>query len=142
MTIKRGRWAGRIPGLRWGGQQVKREPSALLDFETQSFVGFDPGRKDESAMVVAARLPSGRLLFTSIKPPTKEEAEKQLEEYRALFPWLRPYQEEALKAMQTHGTAVTLFPRNLGRPRVLKELEYFKGYSGKGEDFSPSEDSD
>lgn len=139
MTIKRGRWAAHVPGLRWGGQQMPKGPMVTLDLESY---GFDPGRKDESAMVVAVRLPSGRLLYTPIKPPTKEEAEKQLEEYRALFPWLRPYQEEALKAMQTHGTAVTLFPRNLGRPRVLKELEYFKGYSGKGEDFSPSEDSD
>lgn len=90
MTIKRGRWAGRIPGLRWGGQQVRREPSALLDFETRSFVGFDPGRKDESAAVVAVRLPSGRLLYTPIKPPTKEEAESMMKEYRRVFPDMQP----------------------------------------------------
>lgn len=71
MTIKRGRWAARVPGLRWGGQQIPREPRMTFDLESY---GFDPGRKDESAMVVAARLPSGRLLFTSIKPPTKERS--------------------------------------------------------------------
>lgn len=59
MTIKRGRWAARIPGLRWGGQQVRRESSAIL--------GLDPCRKDESAIVV---LKGGRLIYSGIvKPP-------------------------------------------------------------------------
>lgn len=90
MTIKRGRWAARIPGLRWGGQQVRRELLAMLDFETRSFVGLDLGRKDEGAMVIATRLPSGRVLYAPIKPPTKEEAESIMKEYRMVFPYTQP----------------------------------------------------
>lgn len=47
MTIKRGRWAARVPGLRWGGQQIPREPRMTLDIES-----FDVGYKDVSSFVV------------------------------------------------------------------------------------------
>ena len=94
MTIKRGRWAARIPGLRWGGQQ---EPKGPLVHS-----GFDVGGKDESAMLVSTRLPSGRILFTPIKRPTQEEAQAMLAGYRMTFP-----------------SPFTLGPRKIGKSPAL-----------------------
>ena len=86
----------------------KLGPIYSLDFETRSFVGFDPGRKDEGAMVITTRLPSGRILYTPIKPPTKEEVDSMLADFRRVFPvvrqpnfqQLRPPLSEEQKAMR------------------------------------------
>lgn len=96
MTIKRGRWAARIPGLRWGGQQVPRGPRVVLDFES---FGFDVGHKDATAFVVAMKEGDG---------PVK----------------IYPYQEAAI-TMLLEGTGNLSFQRGLGRARAF-ERDFYK----------------
>lgn len=125
MTIKpRKKPSGRIFGTRrqWrrGGAQLGTVYT--LDFETRSSFGFDFGRKDESAMVLATHLPSGRILFTPIRPPTKEEIAAALDGYRMVFSsfHLAPHHKSLADALQLGETVIeTGMARKIGKSPAL-----------------------
>lgn len=111
---------------------------------TRVFIGVDFGNPFSAVAVLMRGLGGELRILDSFRLPsdTQQQASR-LHRSHHLPPVeikLYPYQQAAMELIAS-GQSMTLFPRGLGRARVLKQLEYFKGYSGKDEDFSPSEDS-